>query len=130
MRYLNTKSKCVKVTNTEIKWLIISKSVMIIIFVEFIDQLIDYPINCTSLNFLLLVPWEICASWLWHFLGIVTYIFIPCHTIVVVIICHTIVKGYYGFTLNVRVFVPLSIHPSILPSISGTSVHPFFVSRW
>ena len=33
-----------KVTNTEIKWLVISKSVTIIIFVEFIDQLIDYPI--------------------------------------------------------------------------------------
>ena len=49
-RCLNTKGKYGKVTNTEIKWLIISKSVMIIIFVEFIDQLIDYPINCASLS--------------------------------------------------------------------------------
>ena len=40
-RCLNTKGKYGKVTNTEIKWSIISKSVMIIIFVEFIDQLID-----------------------------------------------------------------------------------------
>ena len=30
--------------------MIISKSVMIIIFLDFIDQLIDYPINCASLN--------------------------------------------------------------------------------
>ena len=36
---------------TEIKWLIISKSVMIFIFVECIDQLIDCPINCASLAF-------------------------------------------------------------------------------
>ena len=36
-RCLNTKGKYGKVTDTEIKWLIISKSVMIIIFVEFID---------------------------------------------------------------------------------------------
>ena len=28
----------------------ISKSVMIIISVEFIDQIIDYPINCDSLS--------------------------------------------------------------------------------
>ena len=28
--------------------MIISKSVMIIIFVEFLNQLIDYPINCAS----------------------------------------------------------------------------------
>ena len=27
-----------------------SKFVMIIIFVKFIDQLIDYPINCASLS--------------------------------------------------------------------------------
>ena len=40
----------VKITNTEIKWLIISKSVMIIIFVEFIDQLIDFPIIRASLK--------------------------------------------------------------------------------
>ena len=50
LRCLNTKGKYSKVTNTEIKWSIISKSVMIIIFVEFIDQLIDYPINCASLT--------------------------------------------------------------------------------
>ena len=43
-----TKGKYGKVTNTEIKWLIISKSIMIIIFVEFIDQLINYPINRAS----------------------------------------------------------------------------------
>ena len=48
-RCLNTKGKYGKVTNTEIKP-IIGKSVMIIIFVEFIDQLIDYPINRASLN--------------------------------------------------------------------------------
>ena len=47
--YLNTKGKYGEVTYTEIKWLIISKSVMIIIFVEFIDHLIDYPFNCASL---------------------------------------------------------------------------------
>ena len=39
-----------KVRDTEIKWSIISKSVTVIIFVEFIDQLIDYPINCASLS--------------------------------------------------------------------------------
>ena len=50
LRCLNTKGKYGKVTNTVIKWSIISKSVMIIIFVEFIDQLIDYPINRASLN--------------------------------------------------------------------------------
>ena len=50
LRCLNTKGKYGKVTNTEIKWPIISKSVMIIIFVEFIDQLIDYPINRASLK--------------------------------------------------------------------------------
>ena len=44
----NTNRKYVKVTNTEIKWSIVSKSVILIIFVEFIDQLIDYPINCAS----------------------------------------------------------------------------------
>ena len=46
LRCLNTKGK---VTKTEIKWLII-KSVMIIIFVEFIDQLINFLINHASLN--------------------------------------------------------------------------------
>ena len=35
MQCLNTKCKYGKVTNTEIKWSIISKSVIIIIFVEF-----------------------------------------------------------------------------------------------
>ena len=49
LRCLNTKGKYGKVTNTEIKWSIISKSVIIIIFVEFIDQLIDFPINHASL---------------------------------------------------------------------------------
>ena len=44
------KRKYHKVRDSELKWLIISKSVTIIIFVEFIDQLIDYPINCVSLN--------------------------------------------------------------------------------
>ena len=38
-----------KVTDTEIKWSIISESVMIIIFAVYIDQLIDYPINRASL---------------------------------------------------------------------------------
>ena len=47
---LNTKGKYDKVTNTEIKWSIISKSVMMIIFEEINDQLIDYPINCASLS--------------------------------------------------------------------------------
>ena len=50
LRCLNTKSKYSKVTDTEIKWSITSKTVMIIIFVEFIDQLIDYPINRTCLS--------------------------------------------------------------------------------
>ena len=48
---LNTKRKYDKVTNTVIKWSIISKSVMIVIFVKFIDQLIDYPINRASLTY-------------------------------------------------------------------------------
>ena len=46
----STKGKYGKVTDTEIKWSIIGKSAMIIIFVEFIDQLIDRPINCVSLR--------------------------------------------------------------------------------
>ena len=46
---LNIKGKYGKVKNTEIKWSIISKSAMIVIFMEFIDQLIDYPINRASL---------------------------------------------------------------------------------
>ena len=37
------------VTDTEIKWSIISTSLMIIIFVEFINKLIDNSINCASL---------------------------------------------------------------------------------
>ena len=45
---LNTKGKYGKVRDAEIKWSIIRKSVMIIIFVEFVDQLIDYPINRIS----------------------------------------------------------------------------------
>ena len=51
MGCLNTKGKYGKVTNTEIKWSIISKSVMMVIFVELIDQLLDYPINRASLSF-------------------------------------------------------------------------------
>ena len=51
MRCLNTKGEYGKVTNTEIKRSIISKSVMMVIFfMEFIDQLIDYPINRASLT--------------------------------------------------------------------------------
>ena len=50
LRCLNAKVKYGKVTDTKINWSIISKSVTIIIFVEFIDQLIDYPINCASLS--------------------------------------------------------------------------------
>ena len=50
MRCLNTKGKYGEVRHTEIKWSLISKSVTIIIFVEFIDQLINYPINCDSLS--------------------------------------------------------------------------------
>ena len=52
MRCLNIKFKdsTGNITNIEIKWSIINKSVMIIIFEEFIHQLIDYLINCASLN--------------------------------------------------------------------------------
>ena len=50
LRCLNTKGKYGKVTNTKIKWSIINKSVMITFFVEFIDQLIDFPINRASLS--------------------------------------------------------------------------------
>ena len=49
-RCLNTKCKHGKVTDTEIKLSIIRKSVTIIIFVKFIAQLIDYPINCAILS--------------------------------------------------------------------------------
>ena len=49
LRCLNIKGKYGKIINTEIKRSIISKSAMIVIFVEFIDQLIDYPINRASL---------------------------------------------------------------------------------
>ena len=49
VRCLNTKGKYGKVIDTEMKCSIISKSLTIIIIVEFIDQLIDYPINCASL---------------------------------------------------------------------------------
>ena len=50
LKCLNTKGKYSKVTNTEIKWSIISKSVLIIIFVEFINQLIYFLINRASLT--------------------------------------------------------------------------------
>ena len=50
LRCLNTKGGDGEITDTKIKWSIISKSVMIIIFVEIIDQLIDYLINCASLS--------------------------------------------------------------------------------
>ena len=64
LRYLNTKGKYGKVRDTEIKWSIISKSVMIIIFVEFIDQLINYPINCASLSSeKIQVSLHICPVW-------------------------------------------------------------------
>ena len=53
---LNTKGKYIKVLNTEFKWSILSKSVMIIIFVEFIDHLIDYPIDCASLTLYVFPP--------------------------------------------------------------------------
>ena len=45
------KGKYGKVINTEIKWSIISKSVMMVIFVKFIDQLIDYLINRASYSY-------------------------------------------------------------------------------
>ena len=48
-----------KVTDTEIKWSIISKSVMIIIFVGFIEQLIDCPIICVSLTINVYMVWPI-----------------------------------------------------------------------
>ena len=41
LRCLNTRGKYAKVTDTEIKWSIISKSVTIFVFVVFIDQEID-----------------------------------------------------------------------------------------
>ena len=50
MGCLNTKGKYGKVTSAEIKWSMICKSVMMVIFVEFIDQSIDYPINPASLK--------------------------------------------------------------------------------
>ena len=50
LRWLITKNKYGKVRDIEIKWLIICKSVTMIIFVEFLDQLINYPINCASLT--------------------------------------------------------------------------------
>ena len=70
LRSLNTKGKYGKVTGTEIKWSIISKSVMIIIFVVFIDQLIDYSINRASLAWLYLFigswcPWAWRSWWAW-----------------------------------------------------------------
>ena len=50
LRCLITKGKYGWVTDTEVKWSIISKPVRIIIFMEFINQIIDYPINCASLR--------------------------------------------------------------------------------
>ena len=50
LRCLNTMGKYGKVTDTEIKWSIFNNSITIIIFVEFIDQLIDHLINCASLR--------------------------------------------------------------------------------
>ena len=47
---LNTNGKYGKVTDTEINLSIISKSVMVIFFVEFIDQLIDYHTYMHILN--------------------------------------------------------------------------------
>ena len=65
---MNIKGKNSKVTGTEMKWSIFSKSVTIIIFVKFIDQLIDYPINYASLKLYLHIgkeygPWS-DSSWL------------------------------------------------------------------
>ena len=48
LRCLNTEGKYGQVTKTWMKQSIISKSVMTVIFVEFIDLLIDYPINRAS----------------------------------------------------------------------------------
>ena len=73
LRWPNTKGKHDKETDTEIKWLIISKSVTIIIFVEFIDQLIDYLINCTSLS----REWIFLFLLFWHFLSFSSFSPIP-----------------------------------------------------
>ena len=48
---------------------------------------------------------------------------------------HTIVARYYGFKLDVRVSVCLSVRPSVsqsvvCPSVSQSYVRPFFVSGW
>ena len=37
---------------------------------------------------------------------------------------HTIVAGYYGFALDVRVSVCLSVRPTVRPSLSHMSIHP------
>ena len=71
MKCLNTKGKYVKVTNRETKWSFISKSVMIIIFVEFIDQLIDYSITFVivpALENIKSLKWEntVKSQWLEH----------------------------------------------------------------
>ena len=50
LRCLNAMGKYGRETDTEIKWMIISKSVMIFIFMKFINQLLDYRINCASLS--------------------------------------------------------------------------------
>ena len=52
-----------KVRDTGIKWSIISKSVTIIIFVEFIDQLIDYPIHRASLRLTLIKSFNKILEW-------------------------------------------------------------------
>ena len=50
MKCLNTKGKYGKVTDAKIKCSIFSKSVTTVIFMELINQLIDYPIICASLS--------------------------------------------------------------------------------
>ena len=50
LRCSNSLVKYGNVTATDIEYSVTCKSVTIIIFVEFIDQLTDYPINCTNLN--------------------------------------------------------------------------------
>ena len=57
-----SKGKYSKVTTAEMKWSTISKSVMIVIFGEFIDQLIDYPINRASLTYLYWVLLTVTSS--------------------------------------------------------------------
>ena len=75
----------VKQQTQKLKWSIISKSVTIIIFVDFIDQLINYPINCASLNF---YCFSLCK---WPFLS--ESIYLPRHTLVIV--CLLWIFGYH-----------------------------------